>query len=223
MAQTQSIRLLRRLPWALRGIRHGTVLGPWRGGWGAGVFISDSKAHVAGRWRPLPKRCLLPAVTPKHRSLRLLGRGELAAVGAPVPVHPVGGGRQQREKREDSERPLPAGVSLHGDSILTRKSSHCVWGRWGPQAALTPPLTPPLLPSPLCSREPSSDELVMETVADVLERLPRTVEKEERTGVHSTLRSIMEGTVWDALHSSLRGERAGRPPPLPPAPRPPCA
>nr|KAF6302477.1 dynein axonemal heavy chain 14 [Pipistrellus kuhlii] len=60
-------------------------------------------------------------------------------------------------------------------------------------------------PSLTVSREPSSDELVLETLADVQKRLPLTVEKEEVSGAQNTLRSIMAGTVWDALHTSLPG------------------
>ncbi|XP_070257562.1 dynein axonemal heavy chain 14 [Myotis yumanensis] len=60
-------------------------------------------------------------------------------------------------------------------------------------------------PSLVISREPSSDDLVMEMVTNVQKRLPMTVEKEERRGSQSTLRSIMAGNVWEALNKGLEG------------------
>ncbi|XP_014395404.1 PREDICTED: dynein heavy chain 14, axonemal [Myotis brandtii] len=60
-------------------------------------------------------------------------------------------------------------------------------------------------PSLVISREPSSDDLVMEMVTNMQKRLPMTVEKEERRGAQSTLRSIMAGSVWEALNKGLEG------------------
>uniref|UniRef100_A0A8C9K0H7 Dynein axonemal heavy chain 14 n=1 Tax=Panthera tigris altaica TaxID=74533 RepID=A0A8C9K0H7_PANTA len=53
--------------------------------------------------------------------------------------------------------------------------------------------------------EQSNDELLMEILSDLLQRLPRSVEKEECAGTPSTLKCIMSSPLWESLCKSIQG------------------
>lgn len=70
----------------------------------------------------------------------------------------------------------------------------------------------------LRSHEQSNDELVTEILSDMTKRVPLSVEKEECTGMPSTLKSIMSSPIWDSLYKSIDGKHV---PGVPSPPRPP--
>lgn len=70
----------------------------------------------------------------------------------------------------------------------------------------------------LRSHEQSNDELVTEILSDMMKRVPLSVEKEECTGMPSTLKSIMSSPIWDSLYKSIDGKHV---PGVPSPPRPP--
>ncbi|XP_037593658.1 dynein heavy chain 14, axonemal isoform X1 [Cebus imitator] len=53
--------------------------------------------------------------------------------------------------------------------------------------------------------EQSNEELVMEILSDLLNRLPLTVEKEEHAvGMPTTLKSMMSSSIWESLSKNLK-------------------
>lgn len=57
-----------------------------------------------------------------------------------------------------------------------------------------------------------------EILSDMTKRVPLSVEKEECTGMPSTLKSIMSSPIWDSLYKSIDGKHV---PGVPSPPRPP--
>ncbi|XP_029790782.1 dynein heavy chain 14, axonemal [Suricata suricatta] len=55
------------------------------------------------------------------------------------------------------------------------------------------------------SQEQNNDELVMEILADLLKRLPVSVEKEECVDTPRTLKCIMSSPIWESLYKSIQG------------------
>uniref|UniRef100_A0A673T414 Dynein axonemal heavy chain 14 n=1 Tax=Suricata suricatta TaxID=37032 RepID=A0A673T414_SURSU len=51
----------------------------------------------------------------------------------------------------------------------------------------------------------NNDELVMEILADLLKRLPVSVEKEECVDTPRTLKCIMSSPIWESLYKSIQG------------------
>uniref|UniRef100_A0A8C8YBW1 Dynein axonemal heavy chain 14 n=1 Tax=Panthera leo TaxID=9689 RepID=A0A8C8YBW1_PANLE len=60
-------------------------------------------------------------------------------------------------------------------------------------------------PGWLSRPEQSNDELLMEILSDLLQRLPRSVEKEECAGTPSTLKCTMSSPLWESLCKSIQG------------------
>uniref|UniRef100_A0A8D1QXT1 Dynein axonemal heavy chain 14 n=1 Tax=Sus scrofa TaxID=9823 RepID=A0A8D1QXT1_PIG len=55
------------------------------------------------------------------------------------------------------------------------------------------------------SGEQSDDKLVMEILADMLTRLPLSVEKEESAGTPGTLKCVMFSPIWESVCKNLKG------------------
>ncbi|XP_058131265.1 dynein axonemal heavy chain 14 [Dasypus novemcinctus] len=55
------------------------------------------------------------------------------------------------------------------------------------------------------SCEQNNENLVMEMLSDILQRLPLTVEKEKGAGAPSTLKNIMSSPIWVSLNQNIKG------------------